>query len=159
MTRFYVAEADGTYRPATNTEVTAEARAEACRKLNRISWASPHAVREHLIVALGNVPHEVFCVAYLDNRNRLIAFREEFRGTVDRASVHPREIVKSALLLDACGVIFVHNHPSGCTDVSVADELITKRLKEALALLDVRVLDHCVVAGDQLVSFSERGLL
>ena len=95
----------------------------------------------------------------LDNRHRLIEFVELFRGTIDGASVHPREVVKEALKHNAAAVIFVHPHPSGIAEASTADELITRRLKDALQLVDIRVLDHLIVAGDQVVSFAGRGLI
>jgi DNA repair protein RadC len=103
-------------------------------------------------------PYEVFACLFLDTRHRVIAFEELFRGTIDGASVHPRELVRRALEHNAAAVILAHNHPSGVAEPSAADRQITTRLKDALALVDVRVLDHCVV-GDEIVSFAERGLL
>jgi len=102
--------------------------------------------------------HEVFCCCFLDNRHRVIAFEEMFRGTVDGTSVHPREVVKRALAHNAVALVLAHNHPSGVSDPSAADELITRRLKEALALVDIRLLDHIVVGAD-VSSMAERGLL
>jgi DNA repair protein RadC len=96
---------------------------------------------------------------HLDNRHRLIAFDELFRGTIDGASVHPREVVRQALARNAAAVILAHNHPSGVAEPSQADELITQRLKEALALVDIRLLDHLVVGDGSCVSFAEKGLL
>ena len=96
---------------------------------------------------------------YLDNRHRVISFAELFRGTIDGASVHPREVVKEALSRNAAAVILVHNHPSGLPEPSQADEFITRRLKDALALVDIRVLDHLVVGDGICESFAERGLL
>jgi DNA repair protein RadC len=107
---------------------------------------------------LATYEHEVFACLMLDNRNRVIAFRELFRGTIDGASVYPREVVKQALADNAAAVIFAHNHPSGATEPSQADIAITERLKKALALIDVRVLDHLIV-GDEVTSFAERGIL
>jgi DNA repair protein RadC len=121
--------------------------------------ANPRATREFLRSRLRDLPHEVFCCVYLDNRHRVIAFEELFRGTIDGASVHPREVVKQALSRNAAAVILVHNHPSGLAEPSQADELITRRLKEALALVDIRVLDHVVVGDGVCESFAERGLL
>jgi DNA repair protein RadC len=95
----------------------------------------------------------------LDNRHRLIEYVELFRGTVDGASVHPREVVKETLKRNGAAVIFAHNHPSGHAEPSQADELITRRLRDALALIDVRVLDHFIVGDDKTLSFAERGLL
>jgi len=119
---------------------------------------SPSQTRQYLAAQLGNYPHEVFACLFLDNRNRVIAFEKMFYGTIDGASVYPREVVRLALKKNAAAVIFAHNHPSGVAEPSHADEQITKRLKEALALVDVRVLDHFVI-GDEVVSFAERGLL
>jgi DNA repair protein RadC len=120
---------------------------------------APQATRSFLVAQLRDRPHEVFCCLHLDNRHRLIAFDELFRGTIDGASVHPREVVKLALARNAAAVIFAHNHPSGIAEPSQADELITTRLREALGLVDIRVLDHLVVGDNRCVSFAERGLL
>lgn len=120
---------------------------------------SPQSTREFLSRVLATRPYEVFCVLYLDNRHRIIAWAELFRGTIDGASVHPREVVRSALAHNAAAVLLVHNHPSGIAEPSQADELITRRLREALAVMDIRTLDHLIVAGNQSVSFAERGLL
>jgi DNA repair protein RadC len=120
---------------------------------------NPRATREFLRMRLRDLPHEVFCCVYLDNRHRVTAFEELFRGTIDGASVHPREVVKRALARNAAAVILAHNHPSGLAEPSQADELITRRLKEALALVDIRVLDHLVVGDAVCESFAERGLL
>jgi DNA repair protein RadC len=121
--------------------------------------AAPEATRAFLLAQLRDRPYEVFCCLYLDNRHRLIAFEELFRGTIDRAGVHPREVLRQALAHNAAAVIFAHNHPSGILEPSQADELITRRLKEALALMDVRVLDHFIVGDDRCFSFCEHGLL
>ena len=119
---------------------------------------SPEETRQFLSSQLGNYPHEVFACLFLDNRNRVIAFEKMFHGTIDGASVYPREVVKLALKNNAAAVIFAHNHPSGVAEPSQADEQITQRLKGALSLVDIRVLDHFVV-GDEVVSFAERGML
>ena len=120
---------------------------------------SPGAVRDYLRLALGRLPHEVFVCLWLDAQHRVTAFEESFRGTLTQTSVYPREIVKSALAANAAAVIFAHNHPSGAAQPSRADELLTRSLKEALALVEVKVLDHFIVAGNQAISFAERGLL
>ena len=120
---------------------------------------SPSATREFLISRLRDMPHELFCCLHLDNRHRLIAFEELFRGTIDGASVHPREVVKQALARNSAAVILVHNHPSGVAEPSHADELITRRLRDALQLVDIRVLDHLIVADNGCLSFAERGLI
>ncbi len=122
------------------------------------SLSSPQDTRRYLSSQLRDYPHEVFAVLLLDQRHRVICFEELFRGTIDGANVYPREVVKKALQHNAAAVIFAHNHPSGVAEPSQADERITQRLKEALALVDIRVLDHFVV-GDEVVSFAERGLL
>jgi DNA repair protein RadC len=120
---------------------------------------SPGAVRDYLRLAIGARPHEVFLCIWLDAQHRVIKFDEPFRGTLTQTSVYPREIVKSALGCNAAAVIFAHNHPSGVAQPSRADELLTANLREALALIEVKVLDHFVVAGSQAISFAERGLL
>ena len=120
---------------------------------------SPGAVRDYLRLALAGREHEVFTCVWLDAQHRVIQFEEIFRGTLTQTSVYPREVVKAALRANAAAVIFAHNHPSGVAQPSQADELLTRRLKDALALVDVKVLDHFIVAGDQAASFSERGLL
>ncbi|MGE0116031.1 MAG: DNA repair protein RadC [Steroidobacteraceae bacterium] len=120
---------------------------------------NPQATRNYLHMRLRDLPHEVFCCLYLDNRHRVIAFEELFRGTLDGANVHPREVVKRALAHNAAALILAHNHPSGVAEPSHADELITRRLKEALNLVDIRVLDHLIVGDSHCESFAERGLL
>jgi DNA repair protein RadC len=120
--------------------------------------SSPAQTRQFLSAQLASYPHEVFACLFLDNRNRVIAFEKMFFGTIDGASVYPREVVRLALKKNAAAIIFAHNHPSGVAEPSQADEQITQRLKEALALVDIRVLDHFVV-GDEIISFAERGLL
>lgn len=126
---------------------------------HRDALSSPGAVRSHLITSLSHLPHEVFFVLFLDAQNQLIASRECFRGTLTQTSVYPREIVKIALEYNACGVIFCHNHPSGTLEPSQADRWLTDQLKAALALVDVKVLDHFIVAGNQTLSMAERGLI
>jgi DNA repair protein RadC len=121
--------------------------------------SSPAVVREWLQLYCANLGHEVFVVLLLDSQNKLIEARELFRGTLSQTSVYPREVVKYALARNAAAVMFAHNHPSGVAEPSRADELLTQSLKQGLALVDVRVLDHFVVAGTSTVSFSERGLL
>src|SRR5580692_8199228 len=120
---------------------------------------SPETARGFLLAQLRDRPYEVFCCMHLNSRHQLIAFEELFRGTIDGASVHPREVVKSALARNAAAVILAHNHPSGVAEPSQADELITSRLRDALGLVDVRVLDHLIVADTGCLSFAERGLL
>jgi len=120
---------------------------------------SPADTRAFLQACLRDRPYEVFCCLFLDNRHRVLAFEELFRVTLSGTAVYPREVVRHALKLNAAAVILVHNHPSGVAEPSRADEVLTARLKEALALVEVRVLDHIVVGDGEMVSFSERGLL
>jgi DNA repair protein RadC len=120
---------------------------------------SPSAVREYLRLRLQSLPHEVFVVLFLDAQNRVIEIEELFRGTLTQTSVYPREVVKRALHHNAGAAIFAHNHPSGVAEPSHADETLTQALKQALALVDVRVLDHFIVAGAGVLSFAERGLI
>jgi DNA repair protein RadC len=120
---------------------------------------SPKAVREYLQLQLGNRAHEVFCVLFLDSQNRLIALEELFRGTLSQTSVYPREVVLRALHHHAAAVVLAHNHPSGEARPSRADESLTQSLKAALALVDVRVLDHFIVTRDQAASMAEMGLV
>lgn len=122
-------------------------------------FQSPKQVREYLVLKLGALTREVFLVLFLDAQNRLNATEELFSGTLTQTSVYPREVVKRAIHHNAASVIFAHNHPSGATQQSTADEQITQQLKQALALIDVRVLDHFIVAGNQALSFAEQGLL
>jgi DNA repair protein RadC len=122
-------------------------------------FESPQQVRDYLVLKLGGLTREVFTVMFLDAQNRLNATEEMFSGTLTQTSVYPREVVKRAMHHNAAGVIFAHNHPSGVAKQSAADELLTGQLKQALALVDVRVLDHFIVVGNQTLSFAERGLL
>jgi len=122
-------------------------------------FQSPQQVRDYLVLKLGALTREVFMVLFLDAQNRLNAAEELFSGTLTQTSVYPREVVKRAMHHNAASVILAHNHPSGVAQQSAADELLTQQLKQALALVDVRVLDHFIVAGNQTLSFAERGLL
>ncbi len=121
--------------------------------------SSPQQVRDYLCLRLGGLTREVFVVLFLDAQNRIVCTEEMFSGTLTQTSVYPREVVKRALHHNAASVIFAHNHPSGLAQQSQADELLTQQLKQALALVDVRVLDHFIVAGNATLSFVERGLL
>ncbi len=120
---------------------------------------TPQAVKDYLQLQLGALPHEVFAVLFLDSQHRLISLERLFTGTLSQTSVYPREVVKRALARNAGAVILAHNHPSGVAEPSRADEFLTQSLKSALALVDVRVIDHLVVGQGQVVSFAERGLL
>jgi DNA repair protein RadC len=121
--------------------------------------ASPGAVKDYLRLKISDLPYEVFVVVFLDVQNRVISIDEMFRGTLTQTSVYPREVVKEALACNAAAVILAHNHPSGSTQQSRADEALTQTLKAALALVDVRVLDHMVVTRGSVLSFAERGIL
>ncbi|NVK39247.1 MAG: DNA repair protein RadC [Gammaproteobacteria bacterium] len=123
------------------------------------AFQNPDAVRSFLASHLRHLPHEVFACLFLDNQHRLISFEELFRGTIDGASVYPREVVKKVLSHNAAAVIFAHNHPSGVAEPSLSDERITLKLQQALRLVDVRVLDHFIVGDDEVLSMAERGLL
>lgn len=122
-------------------------------------FTSVNEVRQFLTAHLRHKPHEVFALLYLDNQHRLIEYQELFRGTIDGASVHPREVVKGVLERNAAAVILAHNHPSGHAEPSGSDQHITQLLKDALQLIDVRVLDHLIVGEGEVTSFAERGLL
>lgn len=138
-------------------EMSRRALAEEMKQRDVLS--SPKKVRDYLSLKLGNEPREIFMVLFLDTQNRVQAAESLFEGTLTQASVYPREIVKRALHHNAASVIFAHNHPSGIVEPSRADETLTKSLKSALDLVDVRVLDHFIVAGNDTMSFAERGLL
>ena len=147
------------------TYVHLQAALELSRRylLSRISrgraLGSPQEVRQFLQLKMRCLPHEVFACLFLDNQHTVISYEELFRGTIDGASVYPREIVKRSLALNAAAVIFAHNHPSGVAEPSQADQRLTQRLKSALGTVDIRVLDHFVVGESEALSFAERGLL
>ena len=142
-------------------EILAKAREILAKRLHRDGdvLTSPALVTDYLCMKLADLPHEVFGVVLLDNRHRVIAMEELFRGTIDGASVYPREVVKEVLKHNAAAVIFYHNHPSGHLEPSDADISITERIKNALGFIDVRVLDHIIVGGLGTTSFAERGLI
>jgi len=162
-TPFQVAEKAGWYRtvrPVSAGEVIAFSCALLSARFEREPlFDAPNASKPYFIVRLAERLQEVFACAFLDNRNRLIAYEELFFGTIDGCSVYPREVVRRAIHHNAAAVIFAHNHPSGQPGPSRADEAITTRLKDALALIDVRVLDHIVVGGGEAVSLADRGML
>jgi len=158
--RLLVRDASHALRLATAAEIIAAARRAMTQRVRRgTAIDSPRALREFLTLKLGTLEHETFAVLLLDARHRLIDYVELFRGTIDKASVHPREVVKLALARNAAALVLAHPHPSGAAEPSQADELITRRLREALALIDVRLLDHIIVAGGEAISFADRGLL
>lgn len=138
-------------------EMSRRALSEEMQKRDVLS--SPQQVRDYLCLKLGGLSREVFMVLFLDAQNRILAQEELFTGTLTQTSVYPREVVKRALYHNAASVIFAHNHPSGVAEQSRADEVLTTLLKQALALMDIRVLDHFIVAGNSTLSFAERGLL
>jgi DNA repair protein RadC len=155
----YVRDA-ATFRPATTEETMKAARTVLATKFRRRTpITSPKAMRDYLRISFGLLEQEVFIVVLLDNRHRVLKSVEMFRGTIDGCAVHSREIVKMVVTCNAAAVVLAHNHPSGIAEPSQADELITQRIKQALALIDVRVLDHLVVGGNEIYSFAERGLL
>lgn len=159
--RFKLSHGLGTAKYASLQAVLEMARRHLREELQRTdALLSPDATRRFLSHTLRAYPHEVFACLLLDNQNRVIRFEELFRGTIDGASVYPREVVKVALAHNAAAVIFAHNHPSGIAEPSDADKFITQRLKQALGLLDIRVLDHVIVGdGEQAYSFADHGLI
>ena len=156
-----VSEGQGRMVVMNDDEILAAAAGilERRAKMDRVDLSSPAKAGELAKHRLGALEHEVFAVLWLDARNRLIEFEQLFRGTLTQTSVYPREVVKSALAHNAAACILTHNHPSGTMEPSRADEMPTRTLKDALTLVDVRVLDHLIVAGAACLSFAERGLL
>lgn len=141
-------------------DLVAEAFRIVCRRLARGAVLdAPSVTRDYLVLRLAGLQHEVFTCLFLDAHYRVIACEDLFRGTLTAAQVHPREVVKRALAHNAASIILAHNHPSGIAEPSQADELITRRLKDTLVLVDVRVIDHLIVGGTQVYSFAEHGLL
>jgi DNA repair protein RadC len=157
----YIRDEDGNYRIASANDIIDRAKSVIGQRFRAGSptLTAPARTREFLRMQLATREHEIFAALFLDNRHRLIEYVELFRGTIDGASVHPREVVKEALVRNAAAVIFAHNHPSGVAEPSQADELITRRLRDALALIDIRVLDHIIIGDSAILSFAERGLL
>ena len=159
-TPLMVRDGRGRYRPADADQILEAARQVIEQKMQRgAEFTSPVVVKDYLRAKLAGFEHEVFAVLFLDTRHRLIDYVEMFRGTIDAAEVHPREVVKQALRLNAAAVIVSHNHPSGNSEPSAADKAMTSQLRQALALVDIRTLDHVIVAGTRTTSFAERGLL
>ena len=155
-----VRDVAGEYRPAEADEVLLAAQQLLAAQVRGSDLMdSPAVVKDFLRARLGNLPHEVFAVVHLDAQNRVVDYVEMFRGTVSQTSVYPREIVKEALVRNSAAMILVHNHPSGVVEPSRADEALTQTVKAALALVDVRVIDHLIVAGPAVLSFAERGLI
>ncbi|MEW8285192.1 MAG: DNA repair protein RadC [Candidatus Thiodiazotropha endolucinida] len=147
-------------RDLTCEDIISTARSLISERYRRTDHLeNPATTKAYVILQLGELEQEVFSCLFLDNRHRIIAFEKLFFGTINGATVHPREVVKKALSFNAAAVIFAHNHPSGHAEPSRADEVITKRLTDALSLVDVRVLDHIVVGANGATSFAEQGLL
>ncbi|MES2633608.1 MAG: DNA repair protein RadC [Pseudomonadota bacterium] len=160
QSKLFSVAADGQYQPASQHEVVSAAKAILDKRIGRRDVIqSPGLAKDYLAVKMGAYEREVFTVIFLDAQNRVIECQEMFQGTLTQTSVYPREVVKLALTLNAASLILAHNHPSGVAEPSRADESLTHTLKAALALVDVRVLDHMIVAGGSVVSFAERGLL
>ena len=160
MATLYIRD-DAGFREAASEEILKSAQTLMARRFRSGSpvLTAPNKVRDYLKLHLGTLDYELFGVLHLDTRRRLIAVEDLFRGTIDSAAVHPREVVKSALRYGSSALVLFHNHPaSGSSEPSPADEFITRRLKDALALVDVLVLDHLVV-GDSVYSFAQHGLI
>lgn len=156
-----VRELAGSYRPANQDEIlgTASAVLEQLVVGAKVTLDAPQRVKDFLVTRFGRLQHEVFGLVLLDAQNCVIDVVEMFRGTLSQTAVYPREVPKEALHRNAAALILFHNHPSGAAEPSRADEFLTQTLKSALALVDVRVLDHMIVAGSRVTSFAERGLL
>lgn len=147
-------------RPVTDNEIVAMANQLARRRFARGRvLSSPSDASRFLVSRYAGLEYEMFAAVFLDNRHRVLAFEELFRGTMNGASVYPREVVRHALSVNAAAVLFAHNHPSGDPEPSDADVTITRRLKESLALIEVRLLDHVVIGFEGVVSMAERGQL
>ena len=156
----FIHGADGVAEPATSEQILGAARQVLAHRVRRgASLSSPQKVREYVSMRLGHLDYEMFALILVDQHHRVIEYVELFRGTIDGASVHPREVVKLILVKQAAACVLVHNHPSQVGEFSHADELITRRLKEVLQGIDVRILDHLLVAGGTVVSMAEQGRL
>lgn len=155
-----VRDVQGVYRRVRSDEILDAARRVLARRVRRGTvLTDSQVVRDYLRMKLADLEHEVFVVLLLDMQHRLIDYVELFRGTIDSTEVHPREVVKVALAKNAAAVLIAHNHPSGVAEPSMADRVMTARLAQALALVDVRVLDHFIVGDGDVMSFAERGML
>lgn len=155
-----VRDAQGRYLPATTAQILKAARQAVDQKMVRgTAFTSPTVVKEYLTAKLAGFDVEVFAVLFLDSRHCLIEYVEMFQGTLNQTSVYPREVAKAALHHHAAAVILAHNHPSGNPEPSEADKALTTHLKKALALLDVRTLDHVIVAGQETASLAQMGML
>lgn len=159
----FIKDTNGFYqltRTVNNDDILNAAREILSRRFKRgTTLCSPASSSDYLISQMAHLEHEVFMIVFLNNKHQIIASEILFRGTVDGASVHPRECVKRALALNASALILSHNHPSGNTNPSTADKAITKRLIDAMSLVEIRILDHIIIAGTQTYSFAEHGLM
>lgn len=159
----FISDKNGKYtarRSLSEEQIIKAAKALLKRKFNKgQTYTSPDSIKLYLMTEYANYEHEVFVCMFLDNQHHILSCEELFQGTIDSASIYPREVVKRALQLNAAAVIFVHNHPSGIPEPSQADKLITDKLKNALGLLDIRVLDHFIIGGAEQYSFAEHGLI
>lgn len=156
----FTRDTNGQYHVASADLILATARVVADDLVKRdVTFSSPSVSSRFFIAKLAGLEHEVFAVAFLNTQHTLISYEEMFRGTIDACNVYTREIAKRALQLNASAILISHVHPSGSMDPSNADRAITKRITEALSLIDVRVLDHIIVAGGGYTSFAEKGLL
>ena len=156
----YVRSKPRRYKVANADEIIEAARAVAGQRMQRgASFVNPAESGRFFMDKLGGLEREVFAAVFLDTRHRLIEYVELFQGTIDGAEVHPREVVRQALRCNAAAVIVAHNHPSGTVEPSAADRAVTARLKQALALVEVRLLDHIVVGGTETASMAARGLV
>ncbi|MCD9026616.1 DNA repair protein RadC [Luteimonas sp. BDR2-5] len=154
----YVRDGRRRYQPATQDQILEAARQVVDLRMQRgMAFTSPPLVKEYLCAKLAGCEREVFAVLFLDTRHRLLDYAELFHGSIDGAEVHPRVVVREALLRNAAALIAAHNHPSGNPEPSAADRAVTAQLKQALALVDVRLLDHIIVGGHQTIALAERG--
>lgn len=159
MSKLYIRKPTGRYAVAEPAAIVSAALDSLNPAGDLTAIRSPADTETFLKLKLGHLEHELFAIIYLDNRHRVIHYSELFRGTLDGTSVYPREVVKEALKYNAAAIILAHNHPSGVAEPSQADERITKRLKAACELVDIRVLDHLIIGGNTSVSLASRGLL
>jgi DNA repair protein RadC len=159
----FVQEFNGDYvidKPLSKNEILDLAKSVIASQFQRgKTMKNASACKDYFLLDLAKYEHEVFCALFLDNKNRIIAFEHLFNGTINKSPVFPREIIKKALQHNAAAVIFAHNHPSGVAEISKEDIATTKQLKETLAIIDVRVLDHIITAGGQAVSLGEENLI
>jgi DNA repair protein RadC len=156
----FIHRADGSVDPASNQDILSAARAVLAHRVRRGALLqSPQKVGEYLATRVGHLDYECFGLILVDGRHRVIDCVELFRGTIDGASVHPREVIKLLLEKEASGAVAYHNHPSGVKDQSHADELITRKLVQAFAAVDAKLIDHLILAGSDVLSFAQAGLL